>query len=66
MCDHLSPIIGTILGLRLIDVSTDNNIYIDMLLVEENRAKHIKRFESSFLACYINRQTEISIFFMYC
>jgi len=56
--DHLSPVNGTILGLRLIDISTDKNIYINKLLVEEKRAKHIERFEFSFLACYISRQTE--------
>jgi len=64
--DHLSPVNGTILRLRLIDVSTDKNIYIDKLLVEEKRAKHIERLGSSFLACYTSRQTEISVFFMYC
>jgi len=55
-----------ILRLRLIDVSTDKNIYIDKLLVEEKRAKHIEGLGSSFLACYTSRQTEISAFFMYC
>ncbi|XP_071572100.1 tudor domain-containing protein 7 [Temnothorax nylanderi] len=43
--DHLSPVNGTMLGLRLIDVSTDSDIYIDRLLVEENRAKYIEGFE---------------------
>jgi len=44
--DHLSPVNGTMLGLRLIDVSTDKDIYIDKLLVEEKRAKYIEGFES--------------------
>lgn len=45
MFDHLSPVNGTMLGLRLIDVSTDKDIYIDKLLVEEKRAKYIEGFE---------------------
>ncbi|KMQ98076.1 tudor domain-containing protein 7 [Lasius niger] len=44
--DHLSPANGTVLGLRLIDVSTEKDIYIDRLLVEENRAKYIDGFEN--------------------
>lgn len=43
--DHLSPANGTVLGLRLIDVSTEKDIYIDKLLVEEKRAKYIDEFE---------------------
>lgn len=42
MFDHLSLVNGTVLGLRLIDVSTDKDIFIDKLLVEENRAKYIE------------------------
>ncbi|XP_014473418.1 PREDICTED: tudor domain-containing protein 7 isoform X2 [Dinoponera quadriceps] len=42
MFDHLSPVNGTVLGLRLIDVSTDKDIFIDKMLVEENRAKCIE------------------------
>lgn len=45
MLDHLSPVNGTMLGLRLIDVSTDKDIYIDKLLVDEKRAKYIEGFE---------------------
>lgn len=43
--DHFSPANGTVLGLRLIDVSTEKDIYIDKLLVEEKRAKYIDEFE---------------------
>lgn len=43
--DHFSPVNGTMLGLRLIDVSTDKDVYIDKLLVEEKRAKYIEGFE---------------------
>lgn len=42
MFDHLSPVNGTVLGLKLIDVSTDQDVFIDKLLVEENRAKFIE------------------------
>ncbi|XP_039306153.1 tudor domain-containing protein 7 isoform X3 [Solenopsis invicta] len=42
--DDLSPVNGTMLGLRLIDVSTERDIYIDKLLVEERRAKYIEGF----------------------
>ncbi|XP_025155538.1 tudor domain-containing protein 7 isoform X2 [Harpegnathos saltator] len=42
MFDHLSPVNGTVLGLKLIDVSTEQDIFIDKLLVEENRAKFIQ------------------------
>ncbi|XP_029161263.1 tudor domain-containing protein 7 [Nylanderia fulva] len=45
MFDQLSPANGTVLGLRLIDVSTERDIYIDRLLVEEKRAKYIDGFE---------------------
>ncbi|XP_036140516.1 tudor domain-containing protein 7 isoform X2 [Monomorium pharaonis] len=45
MFDDLSPVNGTMLGLRLIDVSTDKDIYIDKLLVDERRAKYIDGFE---------------------
>lgn len=45
--DQLSPANGTVLGLRLIDVSTDKDIYIDKLLVEEKRAKFIDGFEEA-------------------
>jgi len=46
--DHLSPANGTVLGLRLIDVSTEKDIYIDKLLVEEKRAKYIDGYEDYF------------------
>ncbi|XP_032664575.1 tudor domain-containing protein 7-like [Odontomachus brunneus] len=42
MFDHLSPVNDTVLGLKLIDVNTDQDIFIDKLLVEENRAKFIE------------------------
>lgn len=45
--DNFSPANGTVLGLRLIDVSTDDDIYIDRLLVEEKRAKFIDGFEEN-------------------
>ncbi|KAL6449346.1 hypothetical protein ACFW04_000747 [Cataglyphis niger] len=41
--DHLSLANGTVLGLRLIDVSTEEDILIDNLLVEEKRAKFIEK-----------------------
>lgn len=41
--DHLSLANGTVLGLRLIDVSTEEDILIDKLLVEEKRAKFIEK-----------------------
>jgi len=43
--DNFSPANGTVLGLQLIDVSTDKDIYINKLLVEEKRAKYIDGFE---------------------
>ncbi|XP_072742893.1 tudor domain-containing protein 7 [Anoplolepis gracilipes] len=46
--DHLSPANDTVLGLRLIDVSTEKDIYIDKLLVDEHRAKYIDGFEEYF------------------
>ncbi|XP_011268042.1 tudor domain-containing protein 7 [Camponotus floridanus] len=46
--DHLSPANGTVLGLRLIDVSTEKDIYIDKILVEEKRAKYINGYEDYF------------------
>lgn len=46
--DHFSPANGTVLGLRLIDVSTEKDIYIDKLLVEEKRAKYIDGFDEYF------------------
>ncbi|XP_070158766.1 tudor domain-containing protein 7 [Polyergus mexicanus] len=48
--DHLSPANGTVLGLRLIDVSTEKDIYIDKLLVEEKRAKYIDEFEKDLVS----------------
>lgn len=45
MFDHLSPANGTLLGLQLIDVSTEKDIYIHKLLVEEKRAKYVDGFE---------------------
>lgn len=44
--DKLSPVNVTMLGLRLIDVSTERDIYIDKLLVDEKRAKYIEGFKS--------------------
>ncbi|XP_018318285.1 tudor domain-containing protein 7 isoform X2 [Mycetomoellerius zeteki] len=43
--DSLSPVNGTMLGLKLIDTSTEKDIYIDKLLVEEKRAKYIEEVE---------------------
>ncbi|KYM99296.1 PREDICTED: tudor domain-containing protein 7 isoform X2 [Cyphomyrmex costatus] len=43
--DNLSPVNGTMLGLKLIDTSTEKDIYIDNLLVEEKRAKYIEGVE---------------------
>ncbi|XP_011061556.1 PREDICTED: tudor domain-containing protein 7-like isoform X1 [Acromyrmex echinatior] len=43
--DSLSPVNGTMLGLKLIDTSTEKDIYIDELLVEEKRAKYIEEVE---------------------
>ncbi|KAL0103402.1 hypothetical protein PUN28_017578 [Cardiocondyla obscurior] len=44
--DDLSPVNGTMLGVRLIDVSTPEDIYIDDLLVEEKRAKYTRNFKN--------------------
>lgn len=38
--DGLSPA-DTVLGIKLIDVTTDEDIYIDRLLVEEGRAMSV-------------------------
>lgn len=46
--DDFSPVNGTVLGLQLIDVSTEKDVYIDKLLVEEKRAKYIDGFEERF------------------
>lgn len=40
--DNCSPVNDTVLGLHLIDVSTDKDVYIDQLLIEETRAKSIE------------------------
>lgn len=37
--DTYSPANDTVLGLQLIDVSTEKDIFIHMILVEEKRAK---------------------------